>query len=307
MASRNPASYGKVAVLFGGKSAEREISLQSGEAVLNALKRNNVDARAVDPKDDVIDQLQNGGFDRVFNMLHGRYGEDGVIQGALELLGLPYTGSGVLASALGMDKLKTKEVWIANQIPTPKFCVVNKDYDANLIVKMLGLPLIVKPLHEGSSIGMSKVETEDDLPQAIVAALQLDSTVLVEEWITGAEYTVTILDCQALPVIRLQTPNTFYDYDAKYLAETTLYHCPCGLDNAQETALQALALKAFNIVGAKGWGRIDVMMDQHQSPYLIEINTLPGMTSHSLVPMAAKAAGIPFDDLVMKILESSMH
>ena len=306
MTVRESSSYGKVAVLLGGKSAEREISLQSGEAVLNALKRKGVDVHAVDAKDDVIVLLKNGGFDRVFNMLHGRVGEDGVMQGALELLGLPYTGSGVLASALGMDKLKTKEVWIANNIPTPKFCVVDKTFNAKQIVDTLGLPVIVKPLREGSSIGMSKVENENGLPSAVTEALKLDDKVLIEAWISGAEYTVTILNDQALPVIRLETPNTFYDYHAKYFTDTTQYHCPCGLGEQQESALQALALNAFQVVGAKGWGRIDVMMNSLQKPYFIEINTLPGMTSHSLVPMAAKAAGIEFDDLVIKILDSSM-
>jgi len=306
MINRNPSEYGKVAVLMGGKSAEREISLQSGQAVFDALKRKNIDAHIIDAKDDVIGQLQKNNFDRVFIMLHGRYGEDGVMQGALELLELPYTGSGVLASALGMDKLRTKEVWIANNIPTPRFCVVNKNTDLDLVVEELGLPVIVKPLSEGSSIGMSKVENENELPDAIAAAMQFDANVLAEKWIVGSEYTVTILNGQALPAICLETPNTFYDYEAKYISNDTQYHCPCGLSKNKETELQKLALRAFNLLGAKGWGRIDIMVDKDGGPHLIEINTLPGMTSHSLVPMAAKAAGIEFDDLVLKILDSSL-
>ncbi len=306
MIDRKSSEYGKVAVLMGGKSAEREISLQSGQAVFDALKRKNVDAHIVDAKDDVIGQLQKNNFDRAFIMLHGRYGEDGIMQGALELLELPYTGSGVLASALGMDKLRTKEVWIANNIPTPRFCVANKDTDLNLIVEELGLPIIVKPLSEGSSIGMSKVDNESDLPDAIAAAMKFDANVLAEKWIVGSEYTVTILAGQALPAIRLETPNTFYDYEAKYISNDTQYYCPCGLDKNEEVALQILALKAFDLIGAKGWGRIDIMVDEDGEPHLIEINTLPGMTSHSLVPMAANAAGIAFDDLVIKILDSSL-
>jgi len=306
MINRDPSEYGKVAVLMGGKSAEREISLQSGQAVFDALKRKNVDAHILDAKDDVIGQLQKNNFDRAFIMLHGRYGEDGIMQGALELLELPYTGSGVLASALGMDKLRTKEIWIANNIPTPRFCVVNKNTDLDLVIEELGLPIIVKPLCEGSSIGMSKVETESELPDAIATAMKFDANVLAEKWIVGSEYTVTILDGQALPAIRLETSHTFYDYDAKYISDDTRYHCPCGLEKDEETALQTLALKAFDLIGAKGWGRIDLMVDENGSPYLIEINTLPGMTSHSLVPMAAMAAGIEFDDLVLRILDSSL-
>jgi len=306
MTLRDPSEYGKVAVLLGGKSAERDVSLMSGQAVYEALQRKGVDAHKVDAKDSVITQLQGGSFDRAFIILHGRDGEDGVMQGALELLDIPYTGSGVMASALGMDKLKTKEIWIANNIPTPRFCVVDKSTDLDSVIEQLGLPIIVKPLNEGSSIGMSKVSGESELPDAIVAAMKFDDKVLAEKWVVGCEYTVTILGDKALPPIRLETSNQFYDYEAKYISNETQYHCPCGLEKKQESELQILALNAFNLIGAKGWGRIDIMVDDNGEPYLIEINTLPGMTSHSLVPMAAKAEGVEFDDLVLNILESSM-
>ena len=298
--------YGKVAVLMGGMSAEREISLNSGGAVLNALLTNEVDAHAVDVGENVIQQLTEGQYDCVFNMLHGRGGEDGVIQGALELLGLPYTGSGVMASALGMDKLKTKEIWLANELPTPAYYVVDSNTSPEDVLKKLRLPIIIKPMREGSSIGISKVSVKEDLAEAMKNALQYDSSVLAEQWIEGDEYTAGIIGDVSLPLIRLETSNTFYDYDAKYQSNSTQYHCPCELDVGQERALQELAIKAFNAVGASDWGRVDLMVDGDDKAYLIEVNTLPGMTDHSLVPIAAKQAGIDFNHLVMKILEQSL-
>jgi len=298
--------YGKVAVLMGGMSAEREISLKSGEAVLAALKANGVDAYALDVGEDVIEQLRAGNYDHVFNMLHGRGGEDGVIQGALELLGLPYTGSKVMASALGMDKLKTKEIWLANKLPTPAYFVINKDTSPEDVLKHLRLPVIIKPMREGSSIGMSKVNDKSELPAAMETALKYDESVLAEQWIEGDEYTAGIIGEVSLPLIRLETANTFYDYDAKYESNTTQYHCPCELDVGKEKSLQELAIKAFKAVGASDWGRVDMMVDAGGRAYLIEVNTLPGMTDHSLVPMAAKQAGIDFKQLVMKILDQSV-
>lgn len=299
--------YGKVAVLMGGISAEREISLQSGRAVLNALLASGVDAHGLDVGEDVIHQLINGGYDRVFNMLHGRVGEDGVIQGALELLGLPYTGSGVLASALCMDKLRTKEIWIANNLPTPAFVMADANSNVDDIFNELELPVIIKPLREGSSIGMSKVSRADEMEVALKNALQFDDKVLVEAWVDGDEYTAAILCDQALPLIRLETSNAFYDYEAKYLSEDTQYHCPCGLDVETENDLQDLAQQAFDALGAEGWGRVDLMRNSRGETFLIELNTLPGMTDHSLVPMAARQAGMSFNELVLKILDCSME
>lgn len=299
--------YGKVAVLMGGTSAEREISLQSGRAVLNALLENNVDAHGVDVGEDIIHQLISGGYDRVFNMLHGRMGEDGVIQGALELLGLPYTGSGVLASALGMDKLRSKEIWIANGLPTPAYVVADRHTDIDDVLNSLELPVIIKPLREGSSIGMSKVSAADQLESALKNALQYDDQALVEAWVEGAEYTAAILCDQALPLIRLEAAGEFYDYEAKYLSSETRYHCPCGLDDDSEYELQQLAQKAFETIGAEGWGRVDMMRNERGETFLIEINTLPGMTDHSLVPMAARESGMDFNNLVLKILDCSME
>lgn len=300
------AKYGKVAVLMGGMSAEREISLKSGEAVLTALKASGVDAHALDVGKDVIEQLNAGKYDRVFNMLHGRGGEDGVIQGALELLGLPYTGSKVMASALGMDKLKTKEVWIANNLPTPAYYVINKDTSPEDVLKLLRLPIIIKPMREGSSIGMSKVTVNDELQAAMQLALRYDEAVLAEQWIDGEEYTAGIVGNVSLPLIRLETTNTFYDYEAKYESNSTLYHCPSELDVEKEKSFQDLAVQAFKAVGASDWGRVDMMVDRGGDAFLIEVNTLPGMTDHSLVPMAAKQAGIDFNQLVMKILDQSV-
>ncbi|MDH5544922.1 MAG: D-alanine--D-alanine ligase [Gammaproteobacteria bacterium] len=306
MTFRSVEEYGKVAVLMGGTSAEREISLKSGQAVLEALLRKGVDAHKVDAADSVIAALQNGGYSRVFNMLHGRMGEDGIMQGALELLGLPYTGSGVLGSALGMNKLRTKEVWIANDLPTPPYVVMRSRADVPVAIEKLKLPIFVKPAHEGSSIGITKAGDEAALEKAWMTANDIDDTVIAEGFIKGAEYTCAILGRDVLPLIRLETPHEFYDFHAKYVANTTKYHCPCGLDEETEKSLQALALRAFDVADARGWGRVDMMVAENGKPYLIEINTLPGMTDHSLVPMAAKQAGIEFDDLVLRILESSM-
>ncbi|MDH3325791.1 MAG: D-alanine--D-alanine ligase [Gammaproteobacteria bacterium] len=303
--NENNKKYGKVAVLMGGLSAEREISLKSGSAVLEALLSGGVDAHKVDVGKDIIQQLISGKYDRVFNMLHGRNGEDGVMQGALELLDLPYTGSGVLASAIGMDKLRTKEIWLANGLPTPEFVVVNADTSPDEVVNKLGLPLIVKPFKEGSSIGMSKVSQLSEMKPAMDFALQYDDDVLTEKWVEGDEYTAAIVAGESLPLIKLETSNTFYDFEAKYISDATQYHCPCGLEKETEIKLQQLAKKAFDAVGATGWGRVDLMVDASGDAFLIEVNTLPGMTDHSLVPMAAKQAGNSFKTLVLKILDTS--
>ncbi|MCG8428028.1 MAG: D-alanine--D-alanine ligase [Chromatiales bacterium] len=300
------ADFGKVAVLLGGQSAEREVSLKSGQAVLDGLLNRGVDAHPVDPGADLLTVLQAEQFDRVFIVLHGRGGEDGVIQGALESVGLPYTGSGVQGSALGMDKLRCKWLWCGLGLPTAPFAVLRSDADLPL-AEELGFPLMVKPVREGSSIGMARVDDSEALLVAWREASKYDSEVLVEQWIDGPEYTATVLGDEVLPLIRLETPNTFYDYEAKYLNETTSYHCPCGLSEAREHELQALALQAFRSVGASGWGRVDLMLDQQGNPNLLEVNTVPGMTDHSLVPMAARAMDIDFDELVWKILETSLE
>jgi len=301
-----PAAFGKVAVLMGGTSAEREVSLETGGAVCAALKRGKVNAHAIDARDGFIGRLVDEKFDRVFIALHGRGGEDGVVQGALETLGLPYTGSGVLGSALAMDKVRTKWVWQSRGVPTPDFVVLKRESDLASIQGRLGFPVMIKPVHEGSSCGASKVTRAEDLPQAWRAARDLDRDVMAERWITGAEYTASILAGRVLPLIRLETPREFYDYEAKYLADTTRYICPCGLDADAERRIGELALEGFEAVGATGWGRVDLFVDAAGLPWFIEVNTIPGMTSHSLVPMAAKQAGIEFDELVIRILETSM-
>jgi len=302
-----PERFGKVAVLMGGWSAEREVSLNSGNAVLTALQQRGVNALGLDvQKTTIIDDLQEGHFDRVFNILHGPGGEDGVIQGALEILAIPYTGSKVASSALAMDKLRTKQILTGANLPTPHYMVLNEDVDLNYVVAELGLPLMIKPVLEGSSIGMSKVDEEQELSAAYKLAAQYVGDVIAEQWVTGSEYTVAMLGDQALPVIRLETPRIFYDYDAKYVSNDTQYHCPCGLTEKQESQLQRLAVSAFNIIGASGWGRVDIMCDEQNKPYIIELNTIPGMTDHSLVPMAAKAAGIEFDELVYRILAQTL-
>ena len=297
------AGFGKVAVLFGGRSAERDVSLKSGSAVLNALRNSNVDAHAFDPAERELVELK--GFDRVFIALHGRFGEDGTIQGALELMGIPYTGSGVLASALAMDKWRTKLVWQAAGVPTPRYALLTAVTNFEQVVEELGLPLMVKPASEGSSIGMSKVMQAADLPAAYELAAQHDRLVIAEEFIVGEEYTAAILGDTALPLIRLETPNVFYDYEAKYLADTTRYTCPCGLAPERERGLQALALRAFELLGCQGWGRADLMVDASGTPYFLELNTSPGMTDHSLVPMAARQAGLSFEQLVLRVLEQA--
>ena len=305
---KNSQAYGKVVVLMGGSSAEREISLNSGAAVLQALQTAGIDAHGVDAADGRLhDILVKGGFDRAFIALHGRGGEDGVIQGLLESIGLPYTGSGVLGSALGMDKLRTKQVWQSTGLPTPVFSVLLSADDVGRVKDSLQYPVMVKPSHEGSSIGITKVDDADGLMAAWCLAAQYDECVLAEQWIEGIEYTAGILVDEVLPLICLQTPNTFYDYAAKYEADTTRYLIPCGLSAAQEAELQAMSLAAFTAVGATGWGRVDFMLDADGQPWLIEINTVPGLTDHSLVPMAARATGIDFDRLVCRILDTSLQ
>lgn len=298
--------FGKVAVLLGGRAAEREISLISGNAVLAGLRRRGVDAHPVDTADpDALIELASGGFARAFVVLHGRGGEDGVIQGALEAIGLPYTGSGVLGSAVGMDKYRTKLVWQGAGLPTPPFAVLRREDDLKAAAE-LGFPLMIKPATEGSSIGIAKVDDAKGLKGAWENAREYDSLVLAERWVRGGELTAAVLRGEALPLIKLETPHAFYDFDAKYHADTTRYLIPCGLDADKERELQALAVAAFDAVGASGWGRVDLMLDEAQQPWLIEVNTVPGMTDHSLVPMAASARGIDFDELVWRILETSM-
>ena len=301
----DPAGFGKVALLLGGQAAEREISLKSGAAVGAALRRAGVDVHDIDPGPDVLEVLRAGTFDRAFIILHGRGGEDGQIQGALECIGMPYTGSGVLGSAIGMDKYRTKLLWAGAAVPTADFVLLHGETDL-AAAEQLGFPLMIKPSQEGSSIGMAKVESAAALAAAWRAAAEYDRTVLAERWLPGAEYTCAILGGEALPLIRLETPNSFYDYEAKYFSETTSYHCPCGLELAQEAELQALCLRAFDAVGASGWGRVDFMLDAAGEPKLLEVNTVPGMTDHSLVPMAARAAGIDFDTLCLRILATTM-
>lgn len=298
--------FGRVAVLMGGTAAEREISLNSGNAVFQALLRKNVDVTAVDVKSTVLAALKDSSFDRVVNMIHGRGGEDGVLQAVLESLGLPYTGSGVLASALSMDKLRTKLCWQGAGLASPKWIVLKNKSDIQRCIDELGFPVIVKPSMEGSSLGMSKAETQEQLHRAWQDAAQYQCDVYAEAWVNGKEYTVGILNDEALPVIRLETPHVFYDYDAKYRADSTQYHCPSGLTDDVENRLTEIALKACNVLGVKGWGRVDVFIDNQGMAQLIEVNTVPGMTDHSLVPMAAKQAGLSFDDLVWRILETSL-
>jgi D-alanine-D-alanine ligase len=297
--------FGKVAVLMGGHSSERQISLQSGEAVCAALLRKGIDAIAIDTAQDVVNKLTQTHFERAFVILHGRGGEDGTIQGLLEYLKIPYTGSGVLGSALAMDKCRTKQLWQGMGLPTPPFVHLHAQSDFAKISAQIGLPLIVKPASEGSSVGISKVTTLDELIQAWQTAHQFDQTVIAERYISGLEYTVSILAGNPLPLIRLETPRDFYDFIAKYDDVKTVYHCPCGLTTTQEQALQALALQAFSAVSARGWGRIDLICDTQRQPWLLELNTIPGMTDHSLVPMAAKAADYSFDELVLRILATA--
>ncbi len=295
--------FGKVGVLLGGRSAEREVSLKSGNAVLAALKSRGVDAHAFDTGKRNLDELFDENFDRVFIALHGRYGEDGTMQGALELMGIPYTGSGVMASALAMDKWRTKLMWLSAGISTPEYALLDEHTNYEQVAEKLGFPIFVKPAREGSSIGMSKVNTVAELEKAYQLAVKFDALVLAEQFIEGSEYTAAILGEEPLPLIRLETPRTFYDYEAKYLLNDTRYLCPCGLPEEQEKAIQAQALKAFQVIGCRGWGRADVMIDKSGVAYFLEINTSPGMTDHSLVPMAARGKNIAFDELVVQILE----
>jgi D-alanine-D-alanine ligase len=301
-----PERYGRVAVLMGGASAERAISLETGTAVCAALVRAGVDAHAVDVGPGFLRKFVGATFDRAFIALHGRGGEDGTMQGALNTLGLPFTGSSVLGSALAMDKVRSKWVWQSLELPTPGFVEIGTEDDLPRVGAELGFPVMVKPVREGSSCGASRVDDAARLPAAWRKARALDARVLAERWITGAEYTVGILGGRVLPIIRLETPNEFYDYDAKYLADTTRYVCPCGLPEKLERDVSCVALRAFQSVGASGWGRVDLMLDTHQRPWLLEVNTVPGMTSHSLVPMAARHAGIDFDELVLRILDTSL-
>ncbi len=301
--SSSETAFGKVAVMFGGLSAEREVSLRSGQAVLNALLDSGIDAFAFDPQHQSLAELAATGAERVFIVLHGRGGEDGSMQGALQQLGLPYTGSGVLGSALAMDKVRCKWLFQAQQLPTAPFAVVHSnDTDFAGLLASLGGKVMVKPANEGSSIGMSAAVSAAELQQAISAALKYDSEILVERWIDGREFTVAILNGQVLPVVEMRTPRAFYDYEAKYQANSTEYLCPAPLSAEQTAAMQETALKAFNAVGASGWGRVDIMLDQQGRHFLLEVNTVPGMTEKSLVPMAAKAAGLSFSQLVQAIL-----
>ncbi|HIQ41340.1 D-alanine--D-alanine ligase [Pseudomonas sp. THAF187a] len=303
----DPKAFGRVAVLFGGKSAEREVSLKSGNAVLGALQAAGVDAFGIDVGDDFLQRLGREKIDRAFIVLHGRGGEDGSMQGLLECAGIPYTGSGILASALAMDKLRTKQVWHSLGLPTPRHAVLTSPADCEAAAAELGFPLIVKPAHEGSSIGMAKVDSAQALLAAWQDAARYDSQVLVEQWIAGPEYTIAVLRGEVLPPIGLGTPHSFYDYDAKYLADDTQYRIPCGLSAEKEAELKDLTARACEAVGTQGWARADVMQDASGQFWLLEVNTVPGMTDHSLVPMAARAAGLDFQQLVLAILADSVE
>jgi len=298
-------NFANVAVFMGGWSAEREVSLKSGQAVFEALRALGINATAIDVDRDVCRQLQEGQFSHVFNMLHGRGGEDGVIQGLLDVLKIPYTGSGVLGSALAMDKLRCKQLWRGIGLPTPDFMQLKSADDCEVALKTIGLPLMVKPVLEGSSIGISKVNSVEEMLPAWNKAEQCGGVIIAEKFVEGKEYTAAILDEQVLPMIRLETENEFYDYQAKYVSDETHYICPCGLDAKFESELAQLMLKSFNAVMGEGWGRVDFMLDEDQRPWLIEVNTVPGMTGHSLVPMAAKQAGMSFEELVLKILQGA--
>ena len=302
------SKFGKVAVMFGGTSAEREVSLRSGAAVLAALQKQGVDAHAFDPKDQPLSALTSAGFDRVFIVLHGRGGEDGTMQGALQLTGLPYTGSRVLGSALAMDKIRCKWLFQAQGLPTAKFLVAEAGKQLNYqdILQQLAGKVMVKPANEGSSIGMSAASTAEELEQALAVAFKYDSDVLVEQWIQGREFTVTVLNGKALPIVEMRTPRSFYDYEAKYQSNSTEYLCPAPLTADQTAFLQQAAVAAFTAVGAAGWGRVDAMLNEQGNFYLLEVNTVPGMTEKSLVPMAAKAAGLTFEQLVLQILEQTL-
>ena len=299
----------KIAVLLGGTSAEREVSLNSGTAVLNALRKQGYDAYPIDPKEFPVATLKEQGFDRVFNILHGRGGEDGTMQGLLEQIGIPYTGCGVMASALTMDKMRTKMLWKAFGLPVAEMEIVTVENRATLnpevVVKKLGLPLMVKPSLEGSSVGLTKVKTMEELESAVDFALKFDLTVLIEEWLAGDEFTVPVLDGEVLPSIKIVPEGEFYDYDAKYISDNTQYFCPAGLSDEREQELRRLVKQAYDVVGCRGWSRIDVMADAEGKFRLVEVNTNPGMTSHSLFPKSAATVGYSFEQLVEKILELS--
>ena len=314
MSSSRPQAFGKVAVLMGGHSAEREVSLMSGGGVLQALQSRGVDAHAFDPAQRDLSELRREGIQRCFIALHGRFGEDGTVQGALELLGIPYTGSGVMASSISIDKVMTKRVWLAEGLPTPKYQLLRRDsYTREQVLRVpddLGLPVIVKPAREGSSIGVAKVEGYSDMVAAVDASSLLDADVLCEQFIAGDEVTCPVMgsgdNAQALPVIRIVAPEGNYDYQNKYFTDDTKYLVPCGLPAGEEEAIQQLVLKAYRVLGCRGWGRVDVMIDAAtRQPYLLEINTSPGMTSHSLVPMSARAAGISYEELCLQLLSSA--
>ncbi len=303
----DPARFGKVAVLLGGWSAEREISLQTGTAVLAGLRERGVDAHPVDPKDGFQTALLEGQFDRAWIALHGRGGEDGTVQGALEFLSIPYTGSGVLGSAIGMDKVRTKQSFLAAGLKTPAYAVLQANDPVGPAFEHVGVPMAVKPAHEGSSIGMTRVDDASVLEAAVAKAREFDHTVLLEEWIAGPEYTMGIIDNVPLPLIRIETPREFYDYQAKYQAKDTQYHCPSGLPAALENEYSLSALAAFNAVGARGWGRVDFMLGDDDQPLFLEVNTLPGMTATSLVPRAAAQLGCDFPELCWRVLETSLN
>jgi len=299
-------NFGKVAVLMGGKSAEREISLMSGNGVLKALRAKGIDAHAFDPAQRDLFELKREGFARCFIALHGRGGEDGTVQGALEVLGIPYTGSGVMGSAIGMDKWRTKMVWIASGLPTPRFRILGERENWQSVARELKLPLIVKPANEGSTLGLTRVLSTKQLPAAYeLAAKKYRDIALAEQFIDGPEYTASVLGDEALPLIHIEAPKGNYDYQNKYFSDETKYHCPSGLPAKKEEELKALSLRAFRVVGCRGWGRVDLMLDRKKKPWLLEVNTSPGMTGHSLVPMAAKAAGISYEELCVRILETA--
>lgn len=305
MSTHDTAALGKVAVLFGGSSAEREISIMSGSAVLAALQEQGVDAHAFDPAERDLWELKRDGFDRAFIALHGRGGEDGTIQGALECLGIPYTGSGVMASAIGMDKWRTKMVWLSAGLPTPRYKLLHAGSDFRAVANELGLPLFVKPAREGSSVGATKVIRIEDLEGAYEKAARCDPLVLAEQFISGRELTAPFLGDMALPLIRIEAPQGNYDYQNKYFTDDVKYHCPSGLDADLEQEIQDLVMRAARLIDCRGWGRADLMLGEDGRPWLLEINTSPGMTSHSLVPMAARAVGIEFGELCLRILESA--
>ncbi|NLD53642.1 MAG: D-alanine--D-alanine ligase [Burkholderiaceae bacterium] len=308
--SEDPRSLGRIAVLMGGLSSEREVSLMSGNGVLAALRSRGADAHAFDPATQPLQALKDGGFERAFIALHGRYGEDGTVQGALELLGIPYTGSGVMASAIAMDKVRTKQIWVAQGLPTPRFLSVSEVGQLDDLVEYLGLPLIMKPPHEGSTIGITRVTAADQLVEAFAAAARLDREVLAEEFIAGRELTVAVLgsgeSAMALPIVEIQAPDGNYDYQNKYFSDDTRYLCPAPLPEALARDIARIAVTAYRAIGCEGWGRVDFMLSSRDDrPWLLEVNTAPGMTGHSLVPMAARAVGMSYEDLVLEITASA--